>query len=411
MPSGVMPAKAGIQGTVARPLDTGLRRYDSGKEVLIVAGEASGDLHAAKLVDDLKSKHPNINFTGIGGKAMQQSGVEILIDSATIAVVGFFEIFSHYKQIKHAWRTINQAMKTRKPDLIILVDYPGFNLRLAKKAKKLGIKVLYYISPQVWAWKKGRVKKMKNTIDMMAVVFPFETKYYEKENVPVNYVGHPLLDSVKPSMSKDEFLKQFDIKDKVIALLPGSRHSEIQRLLPVMLETASRLKQQHNELSFILPLASTITKDDIAPYLQEFDVPITLVESNHTYDLMHYSNLVITASGTATLETALAETPMIIIYKMAPLTLMLARKIVKIKFFGLCNIVADKKVAEELLQEDASPDNIQREAVKILFDETYHQKISNNLKIVRKNLQSDKATLSISDLSLSMLTNFRHPAR
>ena len=235
---------------------------------MLVAGEASGDLHAANLVPEMSAKAPDVEFFGMGGAKMREAGVELLIDSSKLAVVGLIEVLAHYRGISAALEHLRRQLRERRPDLLILVDYVEFNLRLAETAKAEGIKVLFYISPQVWAWRPHRVKKIGERINMMAVLFPFEAEFYERHGVPVRYVGHPMLEHAKPSMARQEALAQFGLNGErpIVALLPGSRRTEIKRLLPLMLDTTEELRRRVEGVQFIMPLASSLTDEDIAPY-------------------------------------------------------------------------------------------------------------------------------------------------
>ncbi len=287
---------------------------------MIVAGEASGDLHGADLVKTLTQRRPDCGFFGMGGPAMREAGVELLADASELAVVGLFEVLAHYPRIRRALRRLERTLQDRRPDLLILVDYVEFNLQLARCAKRLGIKVLFYISPQVWAWRSRRVKKIGARVDRMAVLFPFEVEIYQRHGIPVTYVGHPLVSHAQPSMGRDEVLQGFglDALRPIVGLLPGSRRIEIKRLLPLLIDTAALLQGRIPDAQFLLPLASTLDASDVAPYLPE-DRGIAVIQG-HTYDVMQVCDALIAAAGTATLEAALIGTPMAIVYKVSPLS-------------------------------------------------------------------------------------------
>ncbi|MBI1421962.1 MAG: lipid-A-disaccharide synthase [Gammaproteobacteria bacterium] len=338
------------------------------KRVMIIAGEASGDLHAAKLVKAVTAQRPDIHFYGIGGEDMREAGVEVMVDAAELAVVGLVEIWAHRKVIFGALHTMQDEISRQPPDLLVLVDYPEFNLRLAKTAKAHGVKVLYYISPQVWAWRQHRVKKIRKRVDMMAVVFPFEETFYQAHQVPVEFVGHPLVDEVKPSADRDSLRAEFKLEREhpVIGLFPGSRRSEIKRLLDIILQSAQCLQQNHPTAQFLLPLAPGLKHADLQPYLQQYpDLPIQVIE-DRAYDVMAACDVIITVSGTVTLEIALVGTPLLIINKVAWLTYRIVHRMLKIKHIGLCNIVADKRIAPELIQHDATPEKICRTVTNLL---------------------------------------------
>lgn len=377
-------------------------------DIYISVGEASGDLHASNLVKAIKAntKTKNLNIIGMGGKLMQNAGVDILIDSSKLAIVGGTEILKHFNKILRLMRTVKNLLKTNPPKLIILIDYPGFNLWLAKTAKKYNIKVLYYISPQIWAWHKSRIKKIKKYVDFMAVVFPFEVKIYEQAGVPVAFVGHPLTKTVNPTMDLSTAKHSFNIneKDKVVGLFPGSRSSEIKLLLPPMLEAAKLLKNKHPNIQFVLPLASSISENDIKEYIEKTNIKIHIVK-NKNYDVINICDVIIATSGTVTLEIALLAIPLVIIYKMAAFNYFFAKRLVKIPFIGLCNIVAEEKIAEELIQEKATGENIFFEINKILQDDNYRKQMINKLKETRIKLEQGANQKNIIDIITKMLAD------
>ncbi len=377
------------------------------KNVLIVAGEASGDHHGARLVEETLKLKPDIHFSGIGGEHMRKAGVETLVDSAEMAVVGLIEVLAHRKTIFGALDLMRERVKTLKPDLLILIDYPDFNLRLAKTAKEAGVKVLFYISPQVWAWRQKRVFKIKELVDMMAVVFPFEVPFYKNAGVPVTFVGHPLVDEVKSSLSRNMALSEFDLNptQKVLGLFPGSRKSEIKRLLPLLLETAQRLHTSNPTIQFILPRATTLKQQDLEPYLAGNQLDIRIV-SGRPYDVMRACDAIITASGTATLEISLMEIPLVVIYKMNTLTYLIMSRMIKVDNIALCNIVAGERIAPELLQNQANVETVTRYALDLLTD---HNGIATEMrakqKLIREKLGESGASEKVAQLVLEQLNN------
>lgn len=376
------------------------------KNVMIIAGEASGDLHAAKLVENVSQKEADIKFYGIGGVHMRKAGVHTYVDSKDIAVVGLVEILAHRKVIFGALNKMRELISTNPPDLLILVDYPEFNLRLAKHAKQHGVKVLFYISPQIWAWRQYRVKKIKHLVDMMAVVFPFEEAFYLKHQVPVEFVGHPLVAEVKPSASKIELKHAFQLdEDKtIIGLFPGSRKSEIKRLLSIILQSARLLKQTHPDIQFVLPLANSLERSDLQPWLGDYpDLDIKIIE-NQPYDVMHVSDLILTVSGTVTLEIALIGTPLVIINRVAPLTYLLVNRMLKIDHIGLCNIIANKRIAPELIQYDATPERIATTLSSLLDHPPTLQVMHDELATIEEKLGAGGGIEKISELTLRMLS-------
>ncbi len=374
------------------------------KRIMIVAGEASGDLHGSNLVKAALQLDPELRFSGIAGPRMRAAGVEALVDSSEMAVVGLVEVLAHFDVIFHAYITLKKIIRTDPPDLLILIDYPDFNLRLAKLAKAAGVKVLYYISPQVWAWRVGRVKKIARVVDRMAVVFPFEVPFYEKERLPVTFVGHPLVDIVQPAMTREAAQQAFglDAQRKTIGLFPGSRKSEIKRLLPVILNSAVLLHQRFPEAQFILPLASSLSHADLAPHLAGCGLDIKVVEG-HGYDVMQVCDAIITVSGTVTMEIALIGTPMVIIYRVAPLTYQIGIRLIKVDHVGICNIVAGERVVPELLQYDAEPVKIAAEIGRMLTDSTYAGAIKTKLAGIREKLGSGGCSAKVAGIALEML--------
>ncbi len=371
---------------------------------MIVAGEASGDLHGASLVKEAHRLDPSLSFFGIGGPRMREAGVETLVDASQMAVVGLVEVIAHFNVISRAYLTLKRIIASNPPDLLILIDYPDFNLRVARLAKRAGVRVLYYISPQVWAWRVGRVKKIGRVVDRMAVVFPFEVPFYEREGVPVTFVGHPLVDTVHPTVPRAEAQALFglDPAAKTVGLFPGSRTSEIARLLPVILESARLLKERFPGLQFILPLASSLTMADLAPFLAGSGLDIKVVEGRG-YDVMQVCDAIITVSGTVTLEIALIGVPMVIIYRVSPLTYEIGKRLIRVDHIGICNIVAGERLVPELVQYDAEPARIAAEITRMLTEPGYGAAIKTKLSAVREKLGSGGGSANAAHLILEML--------
>lgn len=370
--------------------------------IFFSAGEASGDQHAANMFLEIKKHRSDIVGMGMGGSKMAQAGVEIRYDSAQIGVIGVVEVLKHYGEIRRALKLMQHIIKTERPDLLVCVDYKEFNFKLAKYAKQQGIKVLFYVSPQVWAWRAGRVKAYGKVIDMMAVIFPFETAYYDAENVPVRYVGHPSVDKVHPQYSKAEDMGRFqlDANKPVVGLLPGSRANEIKRLLPVMLAAAEQLP----DCQFILPQADSISDELLADYLQASAVNITVIK-HQPYDVIQCCDAVITSSGTASLEIALLTVPMVICYKLAPITYWLGRLLVKTPFIGLPNIVAGKAIVREFIQHEMTVDNLATEITRILTAQDYRELMQKNLQDVKQRLGAGGGSKNMALLALEMLSD------
>ncbi len=358
----------------------------SQKHFLIVAGEASGDVHAAHLVDELKKIDRTLTFSGVGGPRLQASGVALYKDISSLAVVGFVEVIKHYREIRDIFDLILQKIAEAKPQAVILVDYPGFNLRLAREIKKRNVKVIYYISPQVWAWKADRVTQIKKYVDKMLVLFQFEQDFYARHGIPVDFVGHPLVDAVYPQMNRNEFLKKHGLNTEklTIGLLPGSRQNEVTSLLPVMLAAANILHKKFAPIQFLVMKAHTIERALLERYCHNAACQPKIIEAE-TYDGINACHLCIVASGTATLETAILGKPMVITYKTSLFTWLMAKLLVKIPYIGLVNVVAGKKIVPECIQFQATPGHVASELRKIITDETRIADIKKNLQDV-KNL-------------------------
>ncbi|MCK5354690.1 MAG: lipid-A-disaccharide synthase, partial [Methyloprofundus sp.] len=308
---------------------------------MLVSGESSGDQHAANLFLELKKRCPGIQGIGMGAKKMSAAGIEIHYDSSNIGVIGVIEVIKRYAEIRRALHAMQQLLLDQRPDLLVCVDYKEFNFKLAGFAKKNGIKVLFYVSPQVWAWRPGRVIAYGKVIDMMAVIFPFEVPFYEKESVPVRYVGHPSADKVRVKRSKEEDFKLFGlaVDQPVVGILPGSRTNEIKRMLPVMLQAAEEIQKNLPDVQFVLPQADSVSDALLQASFCQSDIKVAVVK-NQFYDAVQCCDAVMTVSGTASLEIALLEVPMLVSYKLSTITYLLAKILVDTQFIGLPNIIA-----------------------------------------------------------------------
>lgn len=375
------------------------------KSIMISAGEASGDLHAANLIKALRHIESDIQVRGLGGEMLRQAGVNPLIDCSDIAVMGIVEVLAKYRTIMGVLNRMREDVKTNPPDLLILVDYQEFNFKLAEAAKAAGVKVLFYISPQVWAWRPHRVHKIGKIIDMMAVLFPFEEKFYRQANVPVRFVGNPLVDEAIPSKTRAQALQQYKLDGirPVIGLFPGSRRSEIKRILPIELKAARVLKQRYPDIQFILPIASSLDEADIAPYFKGYDELDVVRVKDLPYDVMQVCNAIIAASGTTTLEIALMGIPSVITYRISPVSYFILKRLVTIDHVGLVNIVAEKGIVKELIQHDARPDKIADEITKILDDEVYRNQMISELNQVRAKLGKEGGSNNVAQLAYEML--------
>jgi len=374
------------------------------KKILLVAGEVSGDLHGSYLVEAIHRIDPDIQFFGVGGEGLKRVGMRLLHHSQSLSVVGITEVFVKLRSILKALRTLKGSLEREKPDLVILIDFPDFNLRLAKIAHREGIPILYYISPQVWAWRPGRVRLIARLVKKMVVLFPFEVPLYEAAGVDVEWVGHPLLDIVKPTLSKEMAFQQFglDPRRRTIGLLPGSRIHEIERLLPSLLASAQLLQKEIPDLQFVIPLAPGVSRATLSSRMNSISVPVTVVEG-FTYDVMNLCELLITASGTATLEAAILGKPMIIIYKVSFSTYWIGRALVRVNHIGLPNLVAEKEIALELIQKDVNPQRIVEEAFRILRDPLLSRKMTESMGEVRHKLGEPGAAERAGRIICSML--------
>jgi lipid-A-disaccharide synthase len=374
------------------------------KKILLVAGEASGDLHGSHLVEAIQRIDPEVNFFGVGGEGLERRGMKILYHSQSLSVVGITEVIFKLRSILNALSGLKKSLNQEKPDLVILIDFPDFNLRLAKIAHRRGIPILYYISPQVWAWRSKRIKLIAQLVKKMVVLFPFEVPLYEAEGVDVEWVGHPLLDIVKPTFPKEEAFQKFglDPKRRIIGLLPGSRIHEVQRLLPPLLASANLLQKDIPDLQFVIPLAPNLSKTILSSWMKNISMPVNVVE-RYTYDVMNLSELLITASGTATLEGAILGKPMIIIYKVSLPSYWIGRAMVRVDHIGLVNLVAEKEIAPELIQKDVNPQRIADEAFRILKDPILSRKMTESMGEVRQKLGETGATHRAAQIVLSLM--------
>jgi lipid-A-disaccharide synthase len=370
---------------------------------MLVVGEASGDIHGAHLVKALSGKDPRLRFFGVGGEQLKQTNFEVLFDVSKLAGMGLVELAGNLKSIFRAYAALRRALRERRPDLLVLIDFPEFNLRLAKLAKQLKIPVLYYISPQLWAWRRGRIRQIAKWVDHMVVVFPFEVPLYQKQGVRVTFVGHPLLDIVHCRDSREEMLAQLalDAGKQTIAILPGSRHGEVSYHLPVLLDAAFRLSQDAG-VQFLLIRASTVERRDLESILERVPLKIPVVEDER-YEAVNACDLAWTASGTATVETALLLKPMIIVYRLSWLTYALARMLVKTKHVGMVNIIAGEAVVPELIQNNFTADRILRETRNLLENRDLRDRVVSKLLALREKLGTPGAAHRVANIAISMI--------
>ncbi len=376
---------------------------DRPHRIFLIAGEASGDLHGANLVKALKERPHHLVFSGIGSKAMQEAGVEILVDATTLSVVGITEVFSKLPGILSGMAAAKSFLKNSRPDLLILIDFPDFNLRIAAVAKKLHIPVLFYISPQIWAWRSGRVTKIGRLVDHIAVILPFEASFYRKHGIPVTFVGHPLLDEFRGPLPSP--MPSLQGRPPVIGLLPGSRESEIFRHLPVMLQ-AARILSGKMDIRFVVSMAPGAPHDAVKAMCTPFQDALCLeIDPNGARSVFAKTHLVVAASGTVTLEAAIAGTPVIIIYKVSPLSYRLGKALIKVRNIGLVNLIAERKIVPELIQDQASPELIAETVQNLVNNPSALEDIRHAFAAVRYRLGGPGASSRVADIALNMLMN------
>lgn len=374
------------------------------KRILIVAGEASGDLFASHLVKAIKEISPDVQFFGLGGKKLKESGVNLYFDIVELAVIGFFEVLKNLKKFKQIFTALLTQVDKNKPDLAILVDYPGFNLRLAKELKKRNIPIAYYISPQVWAWGENRIKTIRKLINHMLVIFKFEEGFYKKHNIPVSFVGHPLLDLVKSKISKEELFNRvgLNLKNLTFALLPGSREKEVKTLLPIMLDAANLIYKKIPYCQFLILRAPTVKEEIFRATLSRYHLPIYML-SQMTYDGLAASDFALVASGTATLETAILGVPMVILYKVSFLSWLYLRMLIKVPYIGMINLIADRALVPEFIQYRARPEKISSYIKDILTKPEELDRIKKSLSYVKTYLGEGQASNKAAVIIVALL--------
>lgn len=403
-------------------------------KLMIVAGEASGERHGAALARSIKRLFPKVDFElfGSGGEEMRAAEVETLVDVRDIGIIGIDEVIRAFGRIYGAYRKLLEAARQRRPSAIVLIDFPDFNMALARRLRREGFKIIYYISPQVWAWRQHRTKALNRDVARMLVILPFEEEFYRKAGIEVEYVGHPLVEEVKITSSREDFIAKhkLDANRPIIALLPGSRRKEIHYHLPAMLDAAARLARMNfklpvdsistadisnlrsniSDVQFVLPLASTVDRSQVENIFKQSrftnHIDITLIERD-TYNALGHSLFAVVASGTATVETALTGTPMVIIYRASTLNHAVMRPLIEIETFGMVNLIAGRSIVSELIQFDVTGEKIANEVVAVLSDASRYSKMKEDIAEVRSQLESgggpgaDRAARAVMEVALS----------
>lgn len=374
---------------------------------MISCGEPSGDLYAGALVAALRGREPDIDVFGLGGERLQAAGGRLISNFDGLSVTGLTEAL---RVLPRSWATMKllvQAARRETPDALVVIDYPDFNFRLMAAVKRLGVPVIYYVSPQLWAWRAGRIKTMKKIVDCVLPIFPFEEAIYRRENMDVRFVGHPLVDLARPSRSREEFLRglHLDAAKPVVAMLPGSRPNELTRLAPVMIEAAPLIARQVPDVQFVVARAPHLS--DLL--FEGFALPgqtVRIVEGQ-TDEVLNASDAVVTASGTATVQTALHGKPMVVLYKLSPMTYRLGKPLARVDMYAMVNLIAGERVVMELIQDACTAEAVAAETVKLLTDTAYRERMSRNIAEVRSRLGGPGASERAADAVLQVIDSKR----
>lgn len=362
------------------------------KNILIVTGESSGDIHAAAMVKELTSLDSEIQLFGIGGDRMSEAGVELMYHINKMAFMGFAEVIKHLPFIRKVKSDILREVEKRKVRYAVLIDYPGFNLNLARKLHEIGVEIIYYISPQIWAWGGGRIKKIRKLVKKMLVVFPFEEKLYKESNVDVEFVGHPLIQKMNEYhfLQKDDLIKKFNLDPlkEILLILPGSRRQEIKDIFPEAIKAASMLSDEFN-MQIIVACSSTIDENVFNSFKDNNQFKVI---TNHTYDLLKYAKFGIIKSGTSTLEAGLLQLPMVIVYKTSGITYRIGKSLIKLKNIGMANIILNEQVIPELVQDDVNAKKILETCKSILSEDSVYKNIKTKLGEIKSILGNKNAS-------------------
>lgn len=373
--------------------------------MMIIAGEVSGDMHGAALIHELKKFNHDLEVYGIGGNSMKNEGAILIYHLNRMAFLGFVEVVKHIPFIKKVQLELINLVKEKNIDTVVLIDYPGFNLNIAEKLKALDVKIAYYISPQIWAWGKNRIEKIKRLIDKMIVVFPFEQKIYQDAGVDVDYVGHPLMEIIHQHkyLAKEEFFKEFslDLSKDILLLMPGSRKHEVEKIFPNSIKAAQKLAEAFN-MQIVVSASQNIHKDFLVHIAKKKQFKVI---TGHTYELMKYSKFGIIKSGTSTLEAAIFQLPMVIVYKTSGLTHFIGKKLIKLKNIGMANIILNEQVVPELIQRDASPNMIFEKCKEILSSTELYGSMKQKLGLVKEKLGENGASKKAAQIIFEMMND------
>lgn len=369
--------------------------------IFVSAGEASGDLYGSFLIQALRHQLGEIEFFGCGGEKMRAAGCRTLVDAGEIAMVGLLEVLPGLPRAWRALQNLRKALRSQPPDLAILIDFPDFNLRLVKTLRQIGSPVVYFVAPQVWAWRRGRLKILRRYVDRLLCIFPFEEPFFQNAGIPAEFIGHPLVGRVRPRLSREEFQARFGLPQdcRWIALLPGSRRREILLNLPPMLEAAREIAR-HRKCCFLIPAAAAAAGEWLRDLVTKAELPARVLE-NHAYDALAYAEAAVVASGTATIEAALLGAPMVVVYRVSGISWWLGRKLVRTPFYSMVNLVADREIVPELIQDRFHPEAVAREIHQLMESRVMKEKMSEGLQKVceklRPPVRPDQARLRSTD--------------
>jgi lipid-A-disaccharide synthase len=369
------------------------------KRVFIITGESSGELYGALLSRRLKQLYEDIELYGIGGSRMENEGVKLF--GHITGAFGLTETLSHVGILKKNYNTVKEKLSQLSPQTVILIDFPDFNLKVAELAKASGSKVLYYVSPQVWAWRKKRIKKIKRLCDRIAVILPFEEEFYRKRGIEAEFVGHPIMEEIGAIKGSKGYIREelgLSPRGRVLALLPGSRRSELKRLLPLYNRVARGLKQKYRDLQYVIPFAPNLDENEFLSQLNPLKETGTVVLKGRATEALSAADSALIASGTATLQAALIGTPMVVVYKLFPLTYLIGRVVVDVKFISLVNLLLQKEVVKEMIQWDATPERVVKELEKTLNDDNTIEYMQKAFRKIRQMYQNRNASLRVAEM-------------